>query len=76
MYVRYLCYTFKFGFYKMRSSLDSRISSFRLYVADDKFSEIVNPSFWPQGVIVWEFIFRPCRRRNGVNLSGPTSQKN
>ena len=66
---------FGLGCYKLKPSLDSRNSSFKLYVADDKFSEIVNPPFWPRGLIVWEFVFRPGRRRNGVNLPGPTSQK-
>ena len=34
---------FEFCCYRMKPSLDSRISSFKLYVADDEFSEIVNP---------------------------------
>ena len=38
---------FEFGCYKVRPALESRISSFILYVANDKFNEIVNPSFWP-----------------------------
>ena len=35
----------EFGCYKMSSSLDSNVSSFKSYVADDKFGEFVNPAF-------------------------------
>ena len=67
--------SFKFGCYKMRPSLGSNISSFKLYVVDDKLGEIVNPAFWPQCVLVREFVLRTGHRRNGADLSGPTSQK-
>ena len=67
---------FEFFCYKMRPSLDNSISSFKLYVADDKFGEIINPAFWLQGVLVREFVFRPSHRRNGANLPGPISQRN
>lgn len=49
--------------FKFNSSQPRDISSFKVVVPDKIFDTLVNTSFWPQGVLVKEFIFRDRPRR-------------
>lgn len=52
-----------FKIFKFNSSQPRDISSFKVVVPDKIFQTLVNTAFWPQGVLVKEFIFRDRPRR-------------
>lgn len=65
-YIKSHCADFNendFKVFKFNSSQPRDISSFKVVVPDKSFNTLVNTSFWPQGVLVKEFIFRDRPRR-------------
>lgn len=49
---------------KFNSSLPRDISSFKIIVPHDMFDTLLNRSFWPDGVLVKEFVFREKTNAN------------
>lgn len=62
------CNVFKFSYSQPRD-----ISSFKITVPLKIFDTIIDESFWPQGVLVKEFLPRE-RQRHGVTITNTTSK--
>ena len=54
-----------FKIFKFNSSSARAISSFKLVVSKNIFDTIINSSFWPDDILVKEFVFR--EKRNALN---------
>lgn len=60
--------------FKINADRNRSISSFRLIVPCDIFEKVVDPEFWPLGILVREYIYRENPRSNPISL--PTNVRN
>lgn len=66
-----------FSVYKFNFAKERKISSFKISLNFEIFDQVVDKNFWPSGVVVREFAFRPKVNNNAVSLPRPNVvQKN
>lgn len=65
--------------FKINSSSQNRISSFKILVSEEFFKKLIVSNFWPPGALVKEFVHRENPRRHNlatVQKESDTSPKN